>query len=208
MSNREAKRTAQEPNVLLSSNNIPGAGSNRATAVVTSVTPYTEHSKGNNCRTCNSVDDSRMVQCDNCDGWHHFACVGVSQEIEYHDWICAECDSLAQRNAFDAKTKLSKDLKSSKPNIAASKFNWKTHRKYQRQIENPPEDGSIVSGSSKGSIKALLTVQLQRVEAEETLMKEEIRRKKGLMEKKSVYSKKLPKSKQKRVQWICCIIVP
>ncbi|XP_058827486.1 uncharacterized protein LOC131687426 [Topomyia yanbarensis] len=43
------------------------------------------------CCTCKSVHNSRMVQCDDCDDWHHFACVGVTQMIEHDDWICLKC---------------------------------------------------------------------------------------------------------------------
>ncbi|XP_055914878.1 uncharacterized protein LOC129948078 [Eupeodes corollae] len=43
------------------------------------------------CQSCNDADNSQMVQCDECDGWHHFKCVGVNASIEDKDWKCKEC---------------------------------------------------------------------------------------------------------------------
>ncbi|XP_055543834.1 uncharacterized protein LOC129729344 [Wyeomyia smithii] len=33
-----------------------------------------------------------MVSCDVCEKWYHFACVGVTQEIEQHPWSCTKCE--------------------------------------------------------------------------------------------------------------------
>lgn len=32
-----------------------------------------------------------MVQCDKCDGWFHFLCVGVDEAIENVEWACDKC---------------------------------------------------------------------------------------------------------------------
>ncbi|XP_053699346.1 uncharacterized protein LOC128746321 [Sabethes cyaneus] len=45
----------------------------------------------NACQACNELDNSRMVQCDMCDDWYHFDCVGVNQDVENHDWLCSVC---------------------------------------------------------------------------------------------------------------------
>lgn len=47
----------------------------------------------NNCMECTELDDMNMVQCDECDGWAHFRCVGVGPEIEYSDWRCKLCNT-------------------------------------------------------------------------------------------------------------------
>lgn len=44
------------------------------------------------CQECGGADDVLMVQCDNCDKWSHFSCVGVRQEIEDYEWLCNRCN--------------------------------------------------------------------------------------------------------------------
>ncbi|XP_055628954.1 uncharacterized protein LOC129770265 [Toxorhynchites rutilus septentrionalis] len=43
------------------------------------------------CPTCKKYDNSRMVQCDDCSIWYHFDCVGVTEDVENHDWSCLQC---------------------------------------------------------------------------------------------------------------------
>ncbi|XP_058838797.1 uncharacterized protein LOC131694257 [Topomyia yanbarensis] len=43
------------------------------------------------CRKCNSPDNSRMVQCDDCNEWYHYSCVMVDEGIADYDWSCDEC---------------------------------------------------------------------------------------------------------------------
>ncbi|XP_055584778.1 uncharacterized protein LOC129737643 [Uranotaenia lowii] len=40
---------------------------------------------------CNKPDDSHMVQCDVCDLWWHYACVGVGDSIADKDFVCPKC---------------------------------------------------------------------------------------------------------------------
>ncbi|XP_065074000.1 uncharacterized protein LOC135698068 [Ochlerotatus camptorhynchus] len=47
--------------------------------------------EGHTCRTCQGSDTDEMVQCDVCDGWHHFSCVGVSEEVADKSWSCTNC---------------------------------------------------------------------------------------------------------------------
>ncbi|XP_055632470.1 uncharacterized protein LOC129772961 [Toxorhynchites rutilus septentrionalis] len=44
------------------------------------------------CQACNATDNSRMLQCDTCDDWYHFDCVGVNQDVEHQDWLCSVCE--------------------------------------------------------------------------------------------------------------------
>ncbi|XP_062710881.1 uncharacterized protein LOC134288963 [Aedes albopictus] len=46
-----------------------------------------EHS----CSMCQSDDNSRMICCDQCTNWFHFDCVGVTDDIANHPWICPSC---------------------------------------------------------------------------------------------------------------------
>lgn len=38
-----------------------------------------------------SVESNDMVQCDFCDNWYHFRCVGVTKKIENLEWTCQFC---------------------------------------------------------------------------------------------------------------------
>ncbi|XP_062550626.1 uncharacterized protein LOC134215453 [Armigeres subalbatus] len=44
-----------------------------------------------NCPLCQSDDDSHMVSCDRCNEWYHFECVGVTDDIANHSWVCLKC---------------------------------------------------------------------------------------------------------------------
>lgn len=44
------------------------------------------------CQSCDKPDNMDMVQCDICDKWFHFNCVGVTQEISGYEWSCQECE--------------------------------------------------------------------------------------------------------------------
>nr|XP_029719410.1 uncharacterized protein LOC115261649 [Aedes albopictus] len=43
------------------------------------------------CEMCNDRDNSRMVQCDNCNLWFHFSCVDVTGGIANYSWACPAC---------------------------------------------------------------------------------------------------------------------
>lgn len=40
---------------------------------------------------CQGADNSRMVQCDTCDSWCHFDCVGVGDEVNDKEWNRFTC---------------------------------------------------------------------------------------------------------------------
>ncbi|XP_055621941.1 uncharacterized protein LOC129765562 [Toxorhynchites rutilus septentrionalis] len=52
-----------------------------------------DESNVRHCKACMDEDDTDMVQCDDCDDWYHFKCVGVNQEIAHHDWCCSHCQT-------------------------------------------------------------------------------------------------------------------
>lgn len=43
------------------------------------------------CKTCDAEDNLAMVQCDSCDHWYHFSCVGVDESISDSPWKCNAC---------------------------------------------------------------------------------------------------------------------
>lgn len=62
--------------------------------------PGSKHAiAGNSCRTCKSFDTSPMAHCVHCDDWHHFACVGVTQDIEQNSWCCPSCEKATQQSS-------------------------------------------------------------------------------------------------------------
>ncbi|XP_036347872.1 uncharacterized protein LOC118757252, partial [Rhagoletis pomonella] len=44
-----------------------------------------------NCPKCDGVDNDEMVQCDACDAWYHFHCVGVDSNVADISWSCEIC---------------------------------------------------------------------------------------------------------------------
>ncbi|XP_058826902.1 uncharacterized protein LOC131686906 [Topomyia yanbarensis] len=52
-----------------------------------------ESNPGRTCQVCRGEDTDSMVRCDDCLKWHHFECVGVTQEIENYPWSCAKCEA-------------------------------------------------------------------------------------------------------------------
>ncbi|XP_062703751.1 uncharacterized protein LOC134286189 [Aedes albopictus] len=62
-----------------------GGGGNPEVVVVD------ETMEGHTCKTCRGPDTEDMVQCDRCDGWFHFSCVGVSEEVADKSWSCTNC---------------------------------------------------------------------------------------------------------------------
>ncbi|XP_062553818.1 uncharacterized protein LOC134219136 [Armigeres subalbatus] len=220
-----------------------------------------------NCKLCDKPDDDQMVQCDTCDVWHHFACVGVSEDIQGCSWICLECATAKATKATKSRRKTSTQklavtLRKRTTRATATKGTKKviptTGRKHAvceaaANCEGDPvslemtllkrttgatdvidtkkvipgrkhavydaaancEDdpvaavgrsgnyaqaptkasvrkaGSVVSAASRKSFKARLDVELQQIEAEETLMQEEMRRKRELAEKKFAVLKEM-----------------
>lgn len=43
------------------------------------------------CESCNRFDNNDMVQCDDCDLWYHYVCVGVGPEVSKVPWSCISC---------------------------------------------------------------------------------------------------------------------
>lgn len=44
-----------------------------------------------NCKKCLEIDTDDMVQCDICDRWYHFGCVGVTESVADESWVCEGC---------------------------------------------------------------------------------------------------------------------
>nr|XP_019525101.1 uncharacterized protein LOC109397213 [Aedes albopictus] len=150
------------------------------------------------CALCENPVNERMVQCNTCDVWHHFSCVGVSEDIKGYNWTCLKCDT-----AKAAKGAIPRKMMT---RAAAAKGAKKANRK-EGQTDGVNEQtkeadelagavggsapslkasraGSVVSAASRKSAKARLDVELQQIKAEEELMREEMQRKRELAKKK------------------------
>ncbi|XP_058451310.1 uncharacterized protein LOC131430392 [Malaya genurostris] len=170
-------------------------GKNNAGAVDTTtgaiVNSENQNVTGHSCRTCKQADNSRMVQCDDCDSWHHFTCVGVSDEVEYNDWYCNKCASVRLLKEKQKYTGTKSKKFSAKPAEEEDKkkvIPRKLKEKPKKQIENVQTrnvqvsvsmpDGrlskasSVKSTASRKSTKAVLELKLRKLQAEQTLLDE------------------------------------
>ncbi|XP_062714227.1 uncharacterized protein LOC134290998 [Aedes albopictus] len=78
----------------LRSGKVVGENGSANSGVQVVVTADPEESfPGRTCQVCRGLDSDEMVRCDVCSKWHHFRCVGVTQQIENFPWNCAKCES-------------------------------------------------------------------------------------------------------------------
>lgn len=98
---------------------------------------------GRSCQTCNAIDISQMVQCDDCDGWHHYICVGVTQEIQNGDWRCEKCEAKRKKKRSTKKTK-TENLVKDGPEKVAKQF-MMPNVGFDNVAENPRESKSTKS---------------------------------------------------------------
>lgn len=62
--------------------------------------------KTTSCKCCKDIDTDDMVQCDVCDSWFHFVCVGVNSEIAFKDWKCDWCKyAFPKKSSFEHRDK-------------------------------------------------------------------------------------------------------
>lgn len=53
-----------------------------------------------NCKLCEKPDSAdNLVQCDLCEHWYHWSCVGVTADIEFQEYICEKCKSITKTNS-------------------------------------------------------------------------------------------------------------
>ncbi|XP_055589221.1 uncharacterized protein LOC129741504 [Uranotaenia lowii] len=157
-----------------------------------SVSAKTVVNVGHSCGTCKSVDNSRMVQCNDCDEWNHFSCVGVKRSVESKKWNCAKCrvnkkkagatrvarNTATAKEAVNSKPEKTSGVKKTKTSSATKEMeNWKSRKPVG--TTKPSKAASVKSVGSRKSAKEHLELQLRKIDAEQTLLEE----KKKLMEK-------------------------
>lgn len=96
------------------------------------------------CQYCQDVDTQEMVQCDKCDLWYHFACVGVTSKIAFE---CDHCKYALPRNPL-------LDVR--------DKENWPPERLQWRKTQSIASRSSVLSKHSKD-------LALQRLDEERAL---------------------------------------
>lgn len=120
------------------------------------------------CSMCQSEDDSQMVCCDKCSNWFHFDCVGVTEDIANHPWICPSCVKANTMNPVSGSTPvpISAPSSSSASNIPA-----------------PPVPPVVIapSASPMQPIQLSVELQLKMLEEERALERRYLQRKYQLM---------------------------
>lgn len=149
--------------------------------------------QGNNldfCATCVLNALGSMVQCDGCDNWHHYECVGVDDSIKNKSWICKACtlESIKQKELQNKQLHQAKIVQ--EPTVNANH----NHEESGNNVEKRAE--SILSiQSSKKTSSSVRNARLRLLEDErkerERIDEKEIR----LREEKLEMCEKIAKEK-------------
>lgn len=110
---------------------------------------YTSYS----CQLCRNVDTPEMVQCDYCNLWYHFECVGVTSDIEYEDWLCGRCNQLQTALREFNNGKLPGDTSQSQGVVVSDTFSYKSTKVSSR----------VSSLTARQKVKALQKLQEEQL---------------------------------------------
>ncbi|XP_062701742.1 uncharacterized protein LOC134285262 [Aedes albopictus] len=132
---------------------------------------------GHSCQTCRFADHSRMVQCDDCDGWHHYNCVGVDDRIAKKQWRCVKCDDnrKVRRSSKTTRTEAPKKKATGKAKKESGTKQPDLQEQRKHLGDQPAKcikAASVKSGTSRKSSRAQLELQLQKLDAERTLLED------------------------------------
>nr|XP_029719406.1 protein Jade-1-like [Aedes albopictus] len=162
------------------------------------------------CTFCQESDNDEMVQCDKCDRWIHFACVGVTEEIADKSWSCPKCVTTTgfQLSPSSAAKRLPAGLpcRADQPKTAASKEQLIPRRTLAtgkgvrcNTLSEPigktsPTHGdphgatsrakTVKSVASTSSRRSLLQLQLQRLEEEQEHEKQQAEKYRSYLDRK------------------------
>nr|XP_029716733.1 transcription factor bye1-like [Aedes albopictus] len=111
-----------------------------------------------------------MVQCDDCDRWCHFTCVGVTEEVKELSWVCLKCQSAQKAKSASSSSRRRDQQKTSENAVLNPQSGGaKTSNIPALVIHTATDAHSSQSGgrsrSSKSS-QSLLKLQLMRLEEE------------------------------------------
>ncbi|XP_062708631.1 uncharacterized protein LOC134288289 [Aedes albopictus] len=167
---------------------------------------------GRSCKSCKGPDSGGMVQCDDCDKWHHFTCVGVSEEVENQNWSCPKCVSAkwihrersTSPNHLQIKDARDRPSKSDKPADSVNEPNLII----DAASGKPSLKGSSIGSttSSRRSSRTLLKLQMEKLEAERRIEREFLDKKFALLEEMasegSSYSSSVSSSMNRVRDWV------
>lgn len=63
------------------------------------------------CELCHEADTQEMVQCDSCDSWYHFSCVGVTADIANVSWSCGQCHEKSKAKSNTSRRSTASSVK-------------------------------------------------------------------------------------------------
>ncbi len=75
------------------------------------------------CEYCECIDTDDMVQCDSCDSWFHFGCVGVTQKVASEEWKCDRCKYVLPKNPSVVEP--------DKENVSPQDIQWRKSKSIQ-----------------------------------------------------------------------------
>lgn len=152
------------------------------------------------CTFCQETDNDEMVQCDKCDRWIHFACVGVTEEIADKSWSCPKCITttgfLPPLSSVNRRpTATSSHTGSQKPATTKERFVSETsigiNKKVREALTEPTGknvgvscDKTAPSMTSSSSRRSLLQLQLQRLEEEREYEKQQAEKYRAYLDRK------------------------
>lgn len=126
------------------------------------------------CSLCEEPDSSEMVQCDVCDKWFHYKCVGVSADIANEDWSCGRC-----RGTNETVTSENHSTSDGKRPSPVNEHGGGPRGVGMRCTDK--SSGVVAKSSSKN--RRNLEIELQRLEEERKLNMSFIERKYAIMGK-------------------------
>lgn len=124
-----------------------------------------------NCQLCKNVDTMDMVQCDLCDLWFHFVCVGVAEDVAHREWTCKCCIDIQRANQDKKK-------------CSGSHKNPDTSEKHPGSNKNPDDCSQIsLNASSRKSLSARRkAVALEKLYEEQNIKLDILNRKYRILE--------------------------
>lgn len=140
------------------------------------------------CTFCQEADNDEMVQCDKCDRWIHFACVGVTEGIADESWSCPKCVTTTgiQQPSSSAINRLpiiySSRAGQQKPAATKDQFTSKASLEVGKNIHC--HDKTAHSLKSSSSRRSLLQLQLQRLEEEREHEKQQAEKHRAYLDRK------------------------